>query len=252
MKLCAIYSVYNGLELLDGSIKQIEKSVDTIIIGYQEYSHYGIFAPGVKEFMQRYEGRAKFKVVCFKPRFGEEPKASERRKMNQLITVAKNMGNTHFFMSATDHYYETKQFVKAKEIAKNYDATASKMYTYFKNPSWRLTPIETYYMPFICRLTRETMVRKGDFPVYVDPSVCVYPHDDFYEFGEDELMMHHFSFIRKDIKNKLVNAAARRNFKNDIPKIIEDFDNFNGVGEVPYFKDNECEIVDNIFNIPLF
>ena len=41
MKLAAIYSVYNGLELLENAMFQIKNEVDQFIIVYQEVSNYG-------------------------------------------------------------------------------------------------------------------------------------------------------------------------------------------------------------------
>jgi len=89
---------------------------------------------------------------------------------------------------------------------------------------------------------------KGKWNVYVDPALCIKPNDSFYEFKESELMLHHYSFVRADVQNKLRNAAARRNFNGKIDEIIERYNNFKGVGVCPYF---ECEVkeVQNYFEI---
>ena len=170
----------------------------------------------------------------FKKQGYKKIKREERRKHNEMIKVAEGQGCTHFFFSATDHYYDSLQFANCKQKAKQYDVTASKMYTYFKNPEWRLDPIESYYMPFICKLRKsQTYCRDtgGKWNVYIDPSLCAVPNDSFYEFKEDELIMHHYSFVRDDMSNKLMNAAARVNFDKDIDKILEDI-NERGVFEV--------------------
>ena len=252
MRLAAIYTVWNGLELLEGSMNQIYPYTDVVVIGWQRHSHYGVESKEVEDFVTKLKRRHK-KVVLFefKPR-GGNAKAEERRKLNQLIKVAQNESCTHFFFSATDHYYEGSQFANCKEKAKQYDVTASKMYTYFKSPEWRLTPIESYYMPFICKLrVNQTYCRdtRGKWFVYVDPALCVWPYDTAYEFKEDELMMHHYSFIRKDVENKLRNAAARRNFNDNIPEIIEQFRAFDGTGAVPYYNKHTVDKVDNLFDI---
>ena len=152
MKLAALYTVFNGLELLEGSIDQINNDVDVIVIGWQKVSHYGQPSSEVEPFVNKLKRKYK-KVVLyeFKPR-GGNTKAEERRKHNLMIREAQLKDCTHFFFSATDHYFDTEQFREAKVKAKQYDVTASKMYTYFKSPKWRLSPIETYYMPFICKL----------------------------------------------------------------------------------------------------
>ena len=39
MKLAALYTIFDGLELLKDSIKQIENDVDVVIIGWQKVSN---------------------------------------------------------------------------------------------------------------------------------------------------------------------------------------------------------------------
>lgn len=254
MKLAALYSVFNGLELLDGSIEQINSEVDTIVIGWQRVSHHGKLSTEVEPFVKKLK-RKYSKVILFefKPR-GGDAKGEERRKYNQMIKVAQSDGCTHFFFSATDHFYEVEQFKSAKIKAKQYDVTASKMYTYFKNPEWRLDPIESYYMPFICKLKVNNTYCKdtqGKWNVHVDPALCIHPNDSFYEFSEEELMMHHYSFVRKDITDKLKNAAARVNFNDKLEDVIKDYESYNGSGVVPYYDKHTIKVVDNLFNINL-
>jgi len=252
MKLAALYTVFNGLELLEGSINQIYSETDVIYLGWQNVSHYGEPSSEVEPFVNKLAKKyKKVKLFQFKPR-GGNAKKEERRKINQMIRMAQVDSCTHFFISATDHYYDTEQFKWAKQKSKQYDVTASKMYTYFKKPEWRLNPIESYYMPFICKLRvhqTHSADTKGKWNVYVDPALCILPNDSFYEFKEDELMMHHYSFIRKDIENKLRNAAARRNFNNRIYSIIKEYNDFDGVGKVPYYSDHTIEVVDNFFKV---
>ena len=252
MKLAAIYLVFNALEHLEGSINQIYDHSDIIMIGWQKTSHYGdpstIVEPFVNAIKDKYP-----KVVLFehKERAGD-PKKQERDKINTLLKQSLIHGCTHFFISATDHYYDPSQFAKCKEIAKDYQVTASKMWTYFKEPKWRLKEPEGYYMPFICQLTPQTYTKntRGVWNVHVDPALCFYPNDTFYEFSESELMMHHYSFVRLNLANKLRNAAARRNFNNRIPEILQKTKEFNGVGKCPYFNQEVVE-VPNYFGISL-
>ena len=114
MKLAALYLVYNGLELLEGSINQINNDTDTIIIGWQSVSHHGEKSEEVEPFVKQLKRKYK-KVILyeFKPK-GGNAKAEERRKINDMIKLAQKEGCTHFFMSATDHYYVTEQFKAAK------------------------------------------------------------------------------------------------------------------------------------------
>ena len=254
MKLAGLYVVFNGLELLEGSIDQIYPHTDVIILGWQKVSHHGERSLEVEGFVSKLKKKYK-KVILFefKPRKGNA-KAEERRKINQMIRLAQRENCTHFFMSATDHYYDSSQFVNSKEIAKQYDVTASKMYTYFKKPTWRLKQPESYYMPFICKLRWNQTYSadtKGEWNVRVDPSLCIKPNDTFYEFKQSELMLHHYSFVRENLENKLRNAAARRNFDKKIPEILRRTKEFDGTGLCPYYE-QEVEAVDNFFDITHF
>ena len=87
MKLAALYTVFNALELLEGSINQIYPHTDLVIIGWQSVSHHGEASSEVEPFVTKLKKKYK-KVVLFefKPR-GGNAKAEERRKINQMIRV---------------------------------------------------------------------------------------------------------------------------------------------------------------------
>jgi len=170
--------------------------------------------------------------------------------------MAKKIGCTHFFLSATDHFYQQKEFLSAKKMcfSLDYDVTFTKMYTYYKEITWQLTPIEAYLMPFICKLYPETTIeRRKSFPydkIIVDPSVQIYPCNNWYIFSEEEIMLHHYSMIRTDIKNKFENAAASIRWNEKmIQEFYNEWEKYN-IDENPgvkYFQGRKIKIVDNYF-----
>ena len=210
MKLAALYTVWNGLELLDQSIDQIYNEVDFIVICWQHTSNKGEYSNKVEPFVRRIEGR-KVYLVEFKPDFAVNTKENERKKHNLMVEKAKKLGASHCFFSATDHFYKPKEFIKAKEYCKknDFDVTFTAMYTYYKQVNWRLDPIEDYFMPFICKLHPHTRVENvNGYPVRVDPSIKLNTCNSWHLFEQSEIMLHHYSMIRIDIDNKFRNAAA--------------------------------------------
>jgi len=221
MRLAAIYTVFNGTEMLQKSIHQIKKQVDLTIIGMQEISNAGqnishedamncVTAEGELQ-----ESGYDAMLINYRPDLGVNRKENERRKLTRLIDVARNQGATHFVLLAADHFYRTREFRAAKEIAitNNVDVTLTRMYTYYKKPTWRLEKIEDYWMPFICRITAETKaIKENYYPVRVDPAVRISPANSFHRYPESEIMLHHYSMVRHDIDSKFKNAAAAQNW----------------------------------------
>lgn len=260
MKLAACYSVFNGLELLDKSLLQILPYVDTVIICYQSRSNTGNYDTRVREFIKKYDFMDKFRVVYFRPDLHSGTKAmntkeNERRKHQLMIEAARSQGCTHFFMSATDHFYNASQFVAAKEevIKHNYDITFTSMFTYYKLPTWQLTPIEDYMMPFIIKLSPDTQISKPsrEYPAKTDPSVCVNTWENYRIFDENEIIMHHYSMIRQDIEHKFKNAAASIRWGDEVNTFIEEYNNYNieiNPG-VKYFQGRIIKVVPDYFGI---
>lgn len=253
MKLAAIYSVFNGLELLEGSIKQIESLTDEIIIVYQTMSNTGNVSAKVEPFL--YGLNEKFHLVKFIPDLNVSTKENERVKHQIGIDYAKKLDCTHFFFSATDHYYLPYQFATYKKICEtlNCDLTFTSMLTFYKHPTWQLTPIEDYYMPFICKLFPHTkIIKTSSYPAKVDPSLKINSYTTWKIFEQDEIMMFHFSMIRKDIRNKFNNAAASIRWKpGDIERFVSEYENYNIETNpgISYFGGRKIKIVENTFSL---
>lgn len=255
-KLGVIYTVFNGLELLEGSIRQIIDHVDQIVIVYQETSNRGNRDPQApRRVMELLEKMKEKKIVAipYHPNSGLNTKQNEMAKHNLGLQILKNFKCTHFLLSAVDHYYPTEDFILAKAKAEqiDVDVTLSGMYTYYKYPTWQITPVEDYYMPFICRLYNSTEYVKTTWSYKVDPAVRVTPAKSFYLFTPDELMMHHYSMVRKDIISKFTNAAASSRWgdKADIyRKEYITYDPLINPG-LHYFGGRKVKEVPNYFNI---
>lgn len=254
MRLAALFTVFNGLELLDKSIEHILPHVDEVVIAYQEISNKGNRSEEVFQAVRKYIGRDKFHVIKFDPTPGINTKENERRKHNHLLEYAKKLQCTHFLFMATDHFYMPEEFERVKNNLKH-DCTYSQMFTYYKHPTWQLTPPEDYYMPFICRLREETAVvicRSKFYPCRVDPALMINTCATYKLLPPEELMMHHYSMIRSDIRNKFANAAASIRWSpQQVEIFIDEFENYNPEENkgITYFGGRTVKVVLDYFNI---
>ena len=254
MKLAALYTVWNGLELLEPSIAQIYIEVDAFVICWQRVSNKGEVNNDVEAFVKRFKG-FKYHVIEFAPDLAVSTKQNERNKHQMMISYAKKLSCSHYLFSATDHFYNLKQFQHGKKIAELgcFDVTFTNMFTYYKQVTWQLIPIEAYFMPFICKLRPETVIsRVQNYPVRVDPSVQVNTYAESYVFTLKQVALHHYSMIRVDIDNKFRNAAASMRWTpQQIRTFKSEYNNYS-LSEnkgITYFSGRKVVEVPDYFNL---
>lgn len=249
------YTIFNGSELLEDSINQIIEHVDNIVLCIQKVSNTGnkIKFFDLNECMYLNLKHKKVHLIYYQTELHLNPKENERRKHNLMVQYAKQLGSTHFIMGAADHFYHADEFKRAVDfaIAGDYDLTASKMFTYYKKPEFQLKPIEEYYMPFVMKMHQSTQITEKQYNFVVDPSVRIEPVHSQYLFGEDELMMHHFSMVRKDMISKFGNSASAQNWQHKIPDFIQEYENAKEGDKISYFKEREIVAVPNYFKIQI-
>ena len=253
MKLAACFTIWNGLELLNGAINQIREDVDVIVLGWQWKSNKGEISQIIEEFLEQYNGDAKVHLMEFVPDFKKTTKENELDKHNLLIDECISLGCSHFLLMAADHYYEPEQFRSAKNKIElqDFTVTFSEMFTYYKHPTWRMDPVESYMMPFILKIEKGTrFMFRGNYPEIVDPAVKIFPIRSPYTFKKSELMLHHFSMIRKDIQNKFNNAAASIRWSPEkIKGFVDEYNKAKPGDHISYFKGRRIIKVKNFFDI---
>ena len=247
MKLAAIYNVFDGEELLIGSINQIYKHVDELIIVYQTRSNYGREHDNslVLNYIDSHYDCILHKYIP-DYRVGSIGASNETMKRAIGLDLAKFRECTHFMFIDCDEYYDTKEFAEAKkEVEDNkYDATACRLYTYYKEPTYQLDPPEKYFVPFICEV-KEVQTVGGRFEVLCDPTRGVTPVERFKTL---DIKMHHFSYIRNDIRLKLENSSASGNFIS-VDDLCNRFDTFLLGEKMINFDNYDIKEVENIFSI---
>ena len=248
MKLAAIYNVWDSEELLQGSINQIIDHVDHVIIVWQRISNFGEFNPDVEKVINSLQG-SKIQLIGYEPNPKQGGTRNETNKRNIGLARARELGCSHFIFMDCDEYYDTQQFKAGKDfvINNNLHTSACKLYTYYKEPIYRLTPLEGYYVPFIC--STDCLDAGSGFSVAVDPTRGVGRKGNYKLIPDNICMMHHYSYVRKNIERKFKNSSASVNWKHEIPIMVTDFNNWQPGKLMRRFERHNVETVENKFNI---
>jgi hypothetical protein len=207
MKLVVCITLFDGYELLAECIENFRHFADEIVICYQTVSNTGLEDSNVAKVIQSYEFSGDIHIIQYHPDPSLLIKQNERRKHNIMVQEAKRLGATHFIMSAVDHFYNVEQVNSVLDRATNYDVTFTKIKTYYKNPTWQITPDVPWVMPFICRMNPDTEVTfVPNFPLRVDAAVKIKPLGNWYLFDEQDIVLHNYSNVRDNFDEKLKNA----------------------------------------------
>jgi hypothetical protein len=217
MKLGVSYNVFDGEELLEGSIKQIREHVDHISVVYQTESYFGNKAnEGLEDLIHDLKTRHLIDDIHkYDNNFSKNPQDNEKRKRNIGLNIAKCKLCSHFMNMDCDEFYVTKEFAEAKEFVKKEKTQASACYfkNYIKEPIYQLTQEPKTYVPFIYKINWFSKFRgRSYFPVLVDPTRKMNSEGKFKLFAKEEIMMHHMWAVRskdEDILKKFKNSSGR-------------------------------------------
>lgn len=241
-KLALLYTFWTGddIEMLIESINAHREFVDEIIISFQTSSNTGEYSdPTSLMILQSFLENHLFTSIQYIPNLILTTKSNERIKHNELIEVAKHKNCTHFIMAAADHFYSKECFDYARNIMETTDTDVilTRMRTFYKQKNWILSPLEDYYMPFVHKLTINTEITtRVKYPVVIDPSVKVSTAQKFH-IASDDILMDHYSMVRKDIKKKFRNAASSiRWTKEQVETFINEYDNAKVGDSITYFQ----------------
>lgn len=234
MKLAAIYNVWDGVELLEGSMGCLKDHVDLFIIVWQDVSNFGEYYSPLSEIptgkniiLHKYNPKRKN---------GFENEISKR----QLgIDIAKQHNCTHFLSIDCDEYYEDFGKSKQEFINSGYKGSVCKIFTYFKHPTFRFETPDGYYVPFIHELRPDTLTGCKRYPFYCDPTRKINQSDVI----EVDCFMHHFSWVRNDIERKARNSSAKKNIERGT--ILRDFFSPNLENNIEgfYIKDFDKRLI---------
>ena len=242
MKLAAIYNVFDSEELIQESINSIRDNVDMVIVVYQQVSNFGINQKiDLKSFLQETSGidiLQEYDTDLSKPCH-----YNEFRKRVIGAKIASDNQCTHFLFMDCDENYDSEKFRKAKNtIEENEcDSSCCEIEDYYKFRNLKIISSEPIYVPFIHKL-QKGITKFGldmNYPLIVDKTRKTLPVDKFKLFKPEEIIMKHYTWIRKDPESKLMNSTARHSYDPFLKQIIEEFNNFK-------INDQVCRLQTNV------
>lgn len=255
MKLGVAYNAFDGLELLEASIDSIRPVVDYICVIYQTTSNFGRESSvNVESEVLRLRVLGKVDEIhkYTPPKVGGH--INEVSKRNRGLDLAKSVGCTHFMTMDVDELYDKDELMFARQMMESGDfqSSACKMLTYYRSGEFIVDPPEEYYVPLIYKVDGREFSMNSRWPIAADPTRRMLP-GNMKVFERSEIQMHHFSYVRKDIRAKLSNSSASVNFADRIEKIAKHYENWQ-FGQKCLFAGKEERLydvkrVDNKFNI---
>jgi hypothetical protein len=262
MKLGISYNVFDGEELLEGSIKQIRSCVDYVSVVCQTTSNFG--KPCSEDLIPLLKKLKKEKlideVLLYTPEIQYGGHFNEIRKRNVGLKASLEFGCTHHMSMDCDEYFLTKEFQYLKQYIQTNkcDATYCLMKTYFKDPTYEVRPFNQYYTSLIHEINNlSEYIFNCYSPVLVDPTRRINSVKAPKVFNRDGIEMYHMSYVRKNIKQKLVNSSSNSIFLQNLETFLKTFQDYK-VGD-PFFTTTPpgppgtetTVLVENIFNITL-
>lgn len=246
MKLGVSYNVFDGEELLYGSIMSIKKCVEYISVVYQTTSNYG--KPCSSDLLKVLdELKAKKLVNDFIEYIPENideinsGSSNELKKRNIGLEYSRKNNCTHHMSMDTDEFYKEAEFQYMKEVVAKYgyESAACKHRQYYKDSIYMLDPPEEEYVSTIYKILPKTEFeyKFKKVPVRID-STRKTNNGKYRVFDRSEVEMHHMSFVRKDIRSKLINSSSRNTIEKKIDEIVDYYNNWEYPQPVMWSRGN--------------
>jgi len=267
-KFGVTYSAYDGLELLEPSLRSIRDHVDYINVIFQEKSYFGRKASERdREFLSEcshlYDKRITHQPERFSDSYSEQAinhaKSIETRKREIGFEDAIENGVTHWMTMDVDEFYRGDELEWAKNRILDQDLakTACKITYYKRLPIFRSDWLEErgrFHVPFFHKVTEKSIIGKSSDTFKADPTRVLHTPEfkdhDAVVFSEDKITMHHMKTVRMDLESKFKNTSRFRLDRSKIDDIIADIKSYHpDTNEKPPGR-----VVENEFgiNIDLF
>jgi hypothetical protein len=267
MKLGVSYIVFDGVELLEHSIKQIRDHVDWIQVIYQDRSWFGHPIP--QEGMDTINRLKRSKLVDEVTNFTQfkvlpqgshnAAKSFERRKRQLGLDTCLRRGCTHYLCMDVDEFYVTEEFKWAKQeiINRGYTATSVKYINYVNIPTLH-RGADGATVPFICKINGSSKMSSAFFSKCDPTRGIVNGGSKNLMFPPSNIKMHHMETVRKNLNIKylattrsLFNRNKTSQLVSNIRSVNEETKDFS-FDKIIYPKTPRLNLhkVENIFNIP--
>ena len=233
------YSVFDGEEILEASIRSIRNQAEYVNVVYQTISWRGNPAdPALLKNLKTMQEKGLIdEIIFFQPNLKESPQLNEITKRNVGLKAAIAQGVNYFMTMDVDEFFLENELKLAKKFIIENGVTHSycAQILYGSRPNFRMKESKASYIQFFSKVDKfSTLGDNQNAPCLVDPTRKLLERKNSKHFVLHDIFSHHMTRVRKDLKNKYVNSSY--NFKN-LPILQENDDDFIEVG--------------NLFNIPL-
>lgn len=243
MKWGVSYSVFDGEELLEASIRSIRNSVNYINVVWQEYSWNGKYKanPNLEKFLYSLKEKHLIdEIIKFEPDFNLRAGENEVNKRNLGLSYAQK-NNVNFFMTMDcDEFYigEELENVKKDILKNNITCSYCPIINYAEVPEKRILKLAGFSIPLFIKINSKTKLGYTKSVIaLVDPTRRKIIKKGDKQFFFTNIQMHHFSSIRKDLEKKIRCSSCHKFSMQEV-----------SVYKNRLAKEKTVE-VENIFNI---
>ncbi len=228
------YSIFDGEELLESSIKSIRSSVDYVNVVYQTKSWKGKSANKdlLKKLNELKDKGLIDELIFFEPNLNLRAGVNEAKKRNIGLKAAYRAGVKYFMCMDTDEFYKSTEIDYAKRviIEKNISYSFCNIVNYGLEPTKRILQPCSFSVQFFSKINRFSFLKRSKNSIaLVDPTrqLFVFPFSS--QFYINGIEMHHFSLIRKDIDKKFKNTSytGAININKYINSIVDEDNSIN-------------------------
>ncbi len=257
MKLGISYVVFEGEELLPFLLPIIRPDVDFISICYQELSYYGEPAsPDLLPLLHELKAKGLIdQLILFEQNLSYPRVVNEINCRNLGIIKSRQVGCTHHISADVDEFYDPTQLRYAKKVMEEeeYECSIASLINYYKDPTYMIVPSQGHMVSLIqsidCVFDINT---KSKVMHHIDPTRKPVPNEKCRVFLLDEIVMHHMTFVRKNIRKKVMNSSNF--YRVDREQFLDTLSKYK-LGErftlPPDFKNRRTIRVENKFGINL-
>jgi len=254
-KFSVSYNVFDGVELLEDSINHIRDVVDHISIVFQSRSYWGneLSQKEIDIVNSLVERGLVDDLYMFENNNAIAIHQNQINKRNLGIELAKKAGCSHYMTVDCDEFYVTSEFQMLLEFHRKNPELISylPLDAYYKDTKYMINPVG--YMDgdlYVSGFFPVNYKLEMNYPlgIKVDPTRKVGADVSLIRlFKKYDIKMHHLSYVRADIFQKVNNAPSKLRY-GDRPdffnKIVECYNNFETEGVAMSADGKQYEIIE--------
>jgi len=217
-KFAVSYSVWDGEELLEASIRQIRSQVDYINVVWQEKSWTGMPGnPNLKQELEDLQRQGLIdELIEYQSLCNETYQEPAKRQLG--LDAAIRVGCNYFMTMDTDEFYVEEQFAQAKKfmIEGKIDHGFVLIKAYGSSPKkqWIHSEMMPNQVPFFTRIELDSNIdRDMSYPYIADPSRKIVMRKGARFMLIPGIAMHHMTYVRRNLAQKMKASSAAHIFE---------------------------------------